>query len=566
MQVLHLAAQVVIGEFVRRDTERPMFHAPLVPVGARPMHVLVSATGSAEGLAPMAVDCCSETPCRKTASAAAFRLPMMGGAPIPSGGFMTGRRRLLQHTATHAGTFLDSLEERRVGADATLAQLREALKRPLPEEGRDDTVVIDELVRDCDAGILGNAGGRFFGWVIGGATPAALAADWLTSAWDQNAALYACAPAVAVIEEVTGGWLKQLLGLPNEASFAFTTGAQMAHVTALAAARTKIMQNHGWDVERQGMTGAPAIRVLTSGQQHASLDRAVRLLGLGTDSIQAVGADDHGRIDLHSLHQHLAQGGASPIVCLQAGEINTGAFDQFAEATRLAHQHGAWVHVDGAFGLWAQVSEQYRHLLAGVADADSWTTDGHKWLNVPFDSGFGFVRHPHAHRDAMSIRAAYLVHAGEQDAEPDAQPQARDQIDWTPEWSRRGRAIPVYAAIRALGRRGIADIIERCSQLACRLATEIGALDGAELLVTPQINQGLVRFLAADGRHDDHTEQVIERIQRGGAAWFGGTTWKNMRAMRISVVNWQTTDHDVTRAVHAVREALYHPGSRASRL
>ncbi|MBA8823768.1 glutamate/tyrosine decarboxylase-like PLP-dependent enzyme [Saccharopolyspora lacisalsi] len=436
-----------------------------------------------------------------------------------------------------------------------MTQLREALSRALPEEGSDDAQVIDELVRDTDAGILASAGGRFFGWVIGGGTPAALAADWLTSTWDQNAALHACGPAEAVIEEVAGDWLKQLLRLPPEASFAFTTGAQQAHVTALAAARTKVLADRGWDVERRGMAGAPTLRVLTSGTQHASIERAVRLLGLGADCLHPTDTDDYGRIDLTSLQRRLAEQDAPTVLCLQAGEINTGAFDSFTEACRLAHDHGAWVHVDGAFGLWAAVSERHRHLLAGVDHADSWTTDGHKWLNVPFDSGFAFVRHPGAHHTAMSTRASYLVHTADVD-DDSATPPARDQIDWNPEWSRRGRAVPVYAAIRALGRRGIADIIERCSDHAYRLAIEIGALNGAELLVTPRINQGLVRFLADNGDHDARTEHVIDHVQRSGEAWFSATTWNNMRAMRISVVNWQTSADDITRAITTVHTAL----------
>ena len=467
---------------------------------------------------------------------------------------MTSRYQLLQQTAAHAATFLDGLGHRPVAASASLAQLREALTRELPEESSDEAQVIDELVQDTEAGILGSAGGRFFGWVIGGGIPAALAADWLTSTWDQNAALYACGPAEAVIEEVAGDWLKQLLQLPAETSFAFTTGAQQAHVTALAAARTKILADRGWNVERQGLMGAPTVRVLTSGHQHASVERAIRLLGLGTDFLHATDTDECGRLELTSLQRHLAEQDTPTIVCLQAGEINTGAFDSFTEACRLAHDHGAWVHVDGAFGLWAGVSERYRHLLAGVEHADSWTTDGHKWLNVPFDSGFAFVRQPDAHRTAMSTRASYLIHAEDVENGSATRP-ARDQIDWNPEWSRRGRAVPVYAAIRALGRHGIADIIERCSNHAYRLATEIGTLEGAELLVTPQINQGLVRFLAADGNHDARTEHVIEHVQQSGEAWFGATTWNGMRAMRISVVNWNTDDGDITRAITAVRKA-----------
>ena len=461
-------------------------------------------------------------------------------------------RPLLERAAGHAATYLDGLAQRPVNSEANLAQLRDALGGALPEEGTDDADVVDDLVRDVEPGLLGSAGGRFFGWVVGGGVPAALAADWLTSAWDQNAVLHASGPAEAVVEEVAGAWLVQLLGLPDASSFAFTTGAQQAHVTALAAARSKLLGDRGWDVDRRGLAGAPAVRVLTSELRHASIERAVRLLGMGTDCLHATGSDARGRIDLDALRDRLAERDAPSIVCLQAGEINTGAFDDFAAACGIAHEHGAWVHVDGAFGLWAAASERYRHLLSGVEQADSWTADGHKWLNVPFDCGFAFVRHPEPHRCAMSTSASYLVHAEDTPGEP-----ARDQIDWTPEWSRRGRGVPVYAAIRALGRRGIAELVDRCCDHAHRLTTGIGALDGAQLLVAPRINQGLVRFLATDGDdHDARTDEVIERVQRSGQAWFGGTTWNGVRAMRVSVVNWQTGEQDVTRAIAAVRDAL----------
>jgi glutamate/tyrosine decarboxylase-like PLP-dependent enzyme len=434
----------------------------------------------------------------------------------------------LERAAAHAIAYLDGLDRRPVGVAATADELRAALDRPLPEAGTPDERVVDELVRDADAGLLGSAGGRFFGWVIGGGVPAALAADWLTSAWDQNAALYACSPAEAVIEEVAGRWLKELLGLPSEASFAFTTGTQMAHVTALAAARHRLLAARGYDVGRRGLAGAPPIRVVTGGEQHASVDRAVRLLGLGTDAIE--------HADLASL----SLTDEPTIVCLQAGEINTGAFDPFAGVCREAREHGAWVHVDGAFGLWAAVSERYAPLVAGAEQADSWTTDAHKWLNVPFDCGFAFIRDAEAHRAAMQVSASYLITSGD---------GARDQLDWNPEWSRRGRGVPVYAAIRALGRNGIRALVEGCADHARRLVAGLGALPGAEVLAEPILNQGLVGF-------GDDTDAVVARVQAGGEAWFGATTYRGVRAMRVSVVNWRTTAADVDRAVAAVRAAL----------
>jgi glutamate/tyrosine decarboxylase-like PLP-dependent enzyme len=410
--------------------------------------------------------------------------------------------------------------------------------------------VITELVSDAAGGIVGSAGGRFFGWVIGGSVPAALAADWLTSTWDQNAALYAAGPAEAVIEEVCGAWLKELLGLPATASFALVTGCQMAHVTCLAAARNSILAQRGWDVERQGLTGAPRIRIITGDQKHGTIDRAARLLGMGTDAVIGLPVDNDGCLKPEILSDAIDR--ADPtIVVLQAGDLNIGAFDSFTELIPLAQRHGAWVHIDGAFGLWAATSPQHAHLLNDVNLADSWATDGHKWLNVPFDCGYAFVAHPKAHRASTSYRASYLVHDD----------NARDQMDWTPEWSRRGRGVTTYAAIRQLGKSGISDLVARTCRYAHALVTRIGSLPGAELVWEPQINQGLVRFLdgkagATDADHDRRTDAVIEAILKSGEAFFGGTTWRGKRCMRVSVCNWQTDDVDVDRAVAAVKIAL----------
>jgi glutamate/tyrosine decarboxylase-like PLP-dependent enzyme len=455
---------------------------------------------------------------------------------------------LLQRTARHSAAFVDSLETRPVAPPAGLDELREALGRPLPDGPTAAEQVVDELVRDAGAGILASGSGRFFGWVIGGSLPAALAADWLTAAWDQNAASYACGPAEAVVEEVCGAWLKDLLRLPEAASFGLVTGCQLAHVTALAAARHRLLAARGVDVERDGLSGAPAIRLLTTEQRHGSLVRAVRLLGLGDGAIELVSHDGAGRIRPAAVRDALRlRPGGPAIVCLQAGDINTGIFDPFAEVIPLAHDAGAWVHVDGAFGLWAAASERYRGLLAGAERADSWATDGHKWLNVPFDCGFVFCAHPLAHAAALAIDEGYLV-APEGDA--------RDQKSWNPEWSRRGRGFAVYAAIRSLGRQGIAEIVDRCCRCAGRLVAEIGALPGVEVLAEPVLSQGLVRFLDPAGDHDSRTEDVIRRIQAAGVAWFGPTTWRGRRAMRISVVNWRTSDADVDRTVASVRAVL----------
>ena len=395
---------------------------------------------------------------------------------------------------------------------------------------------------------MNSAGGRFFAWVIGGSVPAALAADWLASAWDQNSVTYQSGPAAALVEEISALWLKEILGLPSSASFAFVTGCQMAHFTCLAAARHALLERRGWDVERQGLYGSPPIRVLTSTERHGTCERAIRFLGLGLDSMVDLAADESGRLRPDALESALTAAPAAPtIVILQAGDLNIGAYDAYTELIPIAHRHGAWVHVDGAFGLWAAASPRFRHLLAGVEQADSWATDGHKWLNVPYDSGYAFVAHPEDHRAAMSYRPPYIFFGD----------QARDEMDWTPEWSRRARGFATYAAIRQLGREGIAAMIDRCCDHARALVLGIGRLPGAEVLWEPSINQGLVRFLDPAGLdHDRRTEEVIARIVASGGAFFQATTWRGKRAMRISVCNWQTSDRDVERVIRAVAEAL----------
>jgi glutamate/tyrosine decarboxylase-like PLP-dependent enzyme len=456
-------------------------------------------------------------------------------------------KSLLDGTAAHAAAYLETVNSRPIATTASVDELRARLAKPVPELPTEPMQVIDELVRDTAGGILGSSSGRFFGWVIGGTLPVALAADWLTSTWDQNAAANVTAPAEAVVEEVCGEWAKQLLGIPPSASFAFVTGCQMAHTTAFASARHKLLGDRGWNVEAKGLAGAPPLRVLTAENRHESIIRTVRLLGIGSDAISIVPSDRLGRMDTVELERVLRNSPGTPtIVTLQAGDLNTGTFDRFAACCRIAHEHRAWVHVDGAFGLWVATSQKYRHLLEGAEQADSWATDGHKWLNLPFDCGLVFVADPAPHRAAFAQDTSYSVPIE----------QLRNQKDWNPEWSRRGRGFPAYAAIRALGRSGIADIVDRCCAHADRLVTGIGGLPGAEIVVRPTINQGLVRFLSRDGNHDRQTDAVILRIQAKGVAWFGGATWQGMRVMRISVCNWATTDRDVDDTIASVRDAL----------
>jgi glutamate/tyrosine decarboxylase-like PLP-dependent enzyme len=457
----------------------------------------------------------------------------------------------LRRVLHHAETYLSGLDDRPVAATVGVEKLRERIGVELKSDGTEPDQVIDELVAATAGGLLGCAGGRFFAWVIGGSLPSAIAADWLTSTWDQNAALGACGPAVAVIEEVAGAWLKELLGLPDQASFAFTTGCQLAHFTALAAARHAVLRDASWNVNEEGLFGAPQVRVITSDCRHGSIDRAVRFLGFGTKNLVAVDSDDSGRVIPRALESTLEKSDTPTIVVLDAADLNIAAFDSFKTLIPIAKAAGAWVHVDGAFGLIARASRSKRRLLDGVEDADSWATDGHKWLNVPFDCGIVFVRDAEAHREAMTVSASYIATEG----------QLRDQIDWNPEWSRRGRAVSVYAALRELGRAGLEDLIDRTCAHADKLVSGIGTLPGTEVLWRPGLNQGLVRFLdsradASDRDHDRKTIAVMDAINRTGEAFFSGTSWRGKQAMRVSVVNWRTSEADIARAVMAIRNVL----------
>jgi glutamate/tyrosine decarboxylase-like PLP-dependent enzyme len=447
-------------------------------------------------------------------------------------------RELLHETADLAADFLESLPDRPVFPRVEVDELRARLGGPVPAGPTDAREVVRALAEVGDAGAVAIPGGRYFGFVIGGAVPAALAADWLTSTWDQNAGLYVAGPAASVVEEVAGAWLAELLGLSRGVSFAFVTGTQMAHATALAAARNHVLAQVGWDVERDGLTGAPRIRVLAGEKAHSTLPRALRLIGLGAGSLVPVVADEQGRMRPDALGEALAAAEGPAIVCAQAGEVNTGSFDPFAEIADAAAAAGAWLHVDGAFGLWAAASPRFAHLVAGAERADSWSTDAHKWLNVPYDSGIVFCARPEPHRRAMSVQAEYLVQSGEGGP--------RDQVDWTPEFSRRARGFPVYAAIRSLGRSGIAELVERCCDLARRFAAGISDVPGVEILNDVVLNQVLFRFGT-----DDETAARLATVQRSGVAWMSGTTWAGRQAVRISVSNWQTTEEDIDRTVAA---------------
>jgi glutamate/tyrosine decarboxylase-like PLP-dependent enzyme len=454
---------------------------------------------------------------------------------------VTAERRLLGRTAELAADFLESLDRRPVRSEAGVQELRAALGGPLPEEPTDPLEVLEELARQAEPGVVAIPSGRYFGFVIGGALPVSLAADWLVSTWDQNAGLYACGPSASIVEEVVGDWLKQLLRIPADSSFALVTGCQMAHATCLAAARNSVLADVGWDVEQAGLTGAPPIRVVAGARRHVTIDRALRLLGLGTGSITEIPADGQGRMDIGDLRTVLEEHATPTIVCAKLGEVNTGSCDAVGEIADLVEGTGVWLHVDGAFGLWAAASRARAHLVRGHERADSWATDAHKWLNVPYDCGIAFVAHPARHRAAMTVHADYLVQ------DPDA---ARDEVDWTPEFSRRARGFAVYAALRSLGRSGVADLVERCCRHAERFAAELRELPGCEILNEVVVNQVLLRF-----EDDATTNAVLEAVQESGEAWMSGTRWDERAAIRISVSNWRTSDDDVDRTVAAFTRA-----------
>jgi glutamate/tyrosine decarboxylase-like PLP-dependent enzyme len=440
-------------------------------------------------------------------------------------------RELFELTSSLAADFQATLDERPVFPRATTDELRSALGAPLPDGPTDPRTVITDLAAGADPGLVATAGGRYFGFVIGGSVPAALAADWLTSAWDQNAGLYVGSPAAAVVEEVAGAWLLELLGLPPEASFGFVTGGQMANFTALAAARQHVLAEAGWDVNTRGLNGAPGIRIVVGEKRHSTIDRSLRILGLGAPT-DIVPADAQGRMRV----EHLELGDEPTILCVQAGEVNTGAFDDFhAIADKRDAAPNTWVHCDGAFGLWAAVSDDLRHLVDGVERMDSWATDAHKWLNVPYDCGIAFTAHPESHSAAFSVRASYLVVSDDK----------REQVDWNPEFSRRARGFTVYAAIRSLGRSGIAELVERTCRHARRFAAGLEEI-GAEILNDVELNQVLFRFGS-----DAETNEALRAVQDGGEAWMSGTTWDGRAAIRISVSNWQTTSDDVERTLAA---------------
>lgn len=454
---------------------------------------------------------------------------------------MSERSAALEAAAREARRYLASLDERHVGARAGAAEVRRRLGTTLPERGEDPAAVVEALAAGVEPGLVATAGPRYHGFVVGGTLPAALGADWLVSAWDQCAAFHSLSPAAAAVEEIAGEWVLDLLGLPATASVGFVTGGQGANTTCLAAARHQALARAGWDVERDGLAGAPPVRVICGEQAHATVFTALGLLGLGAGRAVRVACDDQGRLDPGALGRALGDGGGPAIVCAQAGNVATGAFDPFEPIADLCEEYGAWLHVDGAFGLWAAAAPGRRHLVAGVERASSWGVDAHKWLNVPYDSAMAIVADPRAHVAAMRLAASYLV----------ADPDARDSTDYVPESSRRARAVPVYAALRSLGRSGVAELVERNCRQARLIADRLAGVPGVELLNEVVLNQVLVAV--GDERA---TAAVIAAVQRDGTCWLGGTDWDGRPAIRISLSNWSSTDADVERSAAAIRAAI----------
>jgi glutamate/tyrosine decarboxylase-like PLP-dependent enzyme len=454
--------------------------------------------------------------------------------------------KTLYQAAEMAVDYLRRMPDLPVREDASLEELRAALRVPLNEAPIDPGVVVQELVEAAEPGLVQIQSPRYFGFVIGGGLDAAMAADWLTTAWDQNAGGYPCGPSAAVVEEAIGEWIVDLLGLPADAGVGLTTGCQMAHFSCLAAARNRKLAETGWNVECDGLFGAPPLRVIAGAHAHTTVFAALRMLGLGSNRTEIVEADDQGRMLPGALARTLRNGEGPAIVIAQAGDVNTGAIDAFPQIADIVHEYGAWLHVDGAFGLWAAASPRLQPLVEGVERAHSWATDAHKWLNVPYDCGLAIVRDSDAQRAALSslAGAAYI---------PPIEHGERYNAEWVPEFSRRARGFPVYAAIRSLGRRGIAELVERCCGCAHLMASALSEMDGAEVMNEVALNQVLVRFVR-DGVNV--SDEVMQAIQNEGTCWMSGSTWEGEPVVRISVSNWRTTEDDIHRSVEAIERCL----------
>ena len=457
---------------------------------------------------------------------------------------LDGYERVMEVASERARSYLAAVPDRPVREQASVAELRASLDRELPEAGEDPATVVEQLAEAAEPGLIALGSPRYFGFVIGGTLPATLGADWLATAWDQIASLYVCGPSAGVAEEVAGRWVLELLGLPTSAAFGLTTGGTMANFAGIAAGRHAVLHRRGWDVEAKGLRDAPEVRVLVGEHAHATIFVALRMLGLGAERAIRIGADAAGRMDPDALAAELERGEGPAIVCAQAGEVNTGCFDPFNELAEVCERHRVWLHVDGAVGLWAAASHEFDSLTAGLERADSWSTDAHKWLNVPYDCGFIAVAEPDALRGAMGISAPYLTAAAD----------ARDSYQYVPESSRRARGFVLYAALRSLGRSGLTELVERCSAMARLMAAELEADPDLEAINEVVINQVLIGIRGDES--GDLTRDAVARIQSDGTCWLAGTTWRGRPAIRISVCNWRTADQDIRRSAAAIRTAV----------
>ena len=448
-------------------------------------------------------------------------------------------KAVLDRATARSMEWIESIPARQVAPLADVDAMKRVFARPLQEERLDPVDVVEELATLAEPGLMAMPSGRFFGWVIGGTLPAALGADVLVSSWDQNAAMRYASPSTAAIEEVAGEWLLDLLGLPAGADVGFTTGATMANWTGLTAARASVLDAVGWDVNARGLAGAPAVTVLAGAERHASIDLALRYVGFGLPTV--VPADDQGRIDVDALRAALNGVDGPVILCLQAGNLHSGAFDPMREAIAVAHEHGAWVHVDGAFGLWAAASPTLRGQLDGVETADSWATDAHKTLNVPYDCGVAIIARPGIARAALGTQTNYLIKVG----------TAYDPYDVVPEMSRRARGVPVWAALRQLGRSGVVELVDGLVRNARALASGLAALPGVEILNDVVFTQVSLSFGS-----DDRTKAVTSALIADGAVWMSGSRWQGRDILRISVSNWSTDESDVAFSIAAVERAM----------
>jgi glutamate/tyrosine decarboxylase-like PLP-dependent enzyme len=453
-------------------------------------------------------------------------------------------RKLLIRAAEHAADYRASVTENSGRPPQSYREMRDRLMEPLPEEGIQSEAILDELVTVTAGGLMPITGPRFFGWVMGSSHPAGVAADWMVSAWGQNAGYHTSTPAVSAMEDVAERWLLELLNLPKEAAIGFATGATVANAICLAAARTRVLLNVGWDPDADGLFGAPPVNVLIGADAHSSLFSSLQIIGFGYNRVNRIVTDDQGRMMPTALDAALKTSNGPTIVIAQAGQINTGSFDPFAEIIPLTRAHGAWVHVDGAFGLWARATSRYRDLTKGIGNADSWATDGHKWLQVPYDCGFAIVKDKEAHQRAMTQWSTYLPSIEAGDRVPSA---------YVPELSRRARGVPVWAMIKALGRSGVRDLVERCCMLARLFAERLAAEPGIRVPHEVWINQFVVVFGEGDAAaRKSLTEAVIARVQSEGTCFVGGANWRGDWVMRVSVTSYTTTEEDIERSATAI--------------